>query len=148
ADENIALENLGDQAINAIIKVHGLAPSDTNAVRSWARDEAQAQLYSLLVKAANTSAASRTADQKGAVSWLANVVQRQHIAAADAAGREYVKWAGLDQDAYEALLTRSHTEDDLKTFLSAPVSSVGYCSYRSPAPYETEYTGYNDLSCS
>jgi uncharacterized protein YjbI with pentapeptide repeats len=143
-----SLENLEDQAVTNIVNGHSLAPSDANAVKSWARADAQAELYALLVAAINTSAASRTLDQQNAVDWLDAIVQRQNAAAAQASGREYVKWAGLDQSQYDALLNRTHTESDLKTFLSGHVSSVGYCGYRSPAPYETDYTGYNDPSCS
>src|SRR5207237_5964052 len=103
------------------------------------------------------SATSRSADEQNAVDWLAAMAQRQAVAAAQDAGLEYVKWAGLDQSAYQSLLNRTAGQSDLQSFLSGPVlnynsthisqATGGYCVYRSPAPYSSEYTGYNDPTC-
>ena len=48
----------------------------------------------------------------------------------------------------------STTESELTAFLddnpqpwNPPNYSAGYCAYRSPAPYGSEYTGYNDRTC-
>src|SRR5262249_9032377 len=149
------LKNPEDQAVKDIIAAHGLPPDDADAVKSWARADAQAELFALLVKAINTPAASRTNDQKNAVAWITAVAQIQNVAAAVAAGREYVKWAGLSQKGFETLLATNPSESQLKDFLDDTplnyadpgLANGGWCVYRSPAPYSSEYTGYTDLTC-
>ena len=49
------------------------------------------------MQAIDTPAASQTPDQQNAVAWVQAVEQRQAEVAAQDAGLEYVKWAGLDQ---------------------------------------------------
>jgi hypothetical protein len=77
------------------------------------------------------------------------------VAAAEAAGREYVKWAGLDRSTYESLQrNNTTTQSDLESFLSGTslnynntntsLATGGWCVYRSPAPYGDEYKGYLD----
>jgi hypothetical protein len=168
ADQQASLQKLEDQAVSQIIKSHDLADADADAVLSWGRADAEAELYALLLKAIDTSAASRTADQQHAVDWVAAVEQRRAELAALDAGLEYVRWAGLDQGQYQSLVSDSSTtESDLESFLSGtpenynllgkngvPLdpsqfaqSTGGWCVYRSPAPYSTDYTGYNDVTC-
>ena len=79
------------------IEDHGLARTDGNAVLTWARPDAEAELFALIVQAIDTPAASQTPDQQNAVAWVQAVEQRQAEVAAQDAGLEYVKWAGLDQ---------------------------------------------------
>ncbi len=152
-----SLRKLEDQAIAAVIEDHGLSAGHTAAVQSWGRDEALAKLFMLLVNAISDE--SRDADQQNAVDWLTRIVggqpQSRAALAAQAAGREYVKWAGLNSGAYDSLVNNSSTtESELTAFLddnpqpwNPPNYSAGYCAYRSPAPYGSEYTGYNDRTC-
>jgi hypothetical protein len=157
--QTASLQKLQEQAVANVRALHGLTPDDAKAVLSWGRAEAQAELYWLLADAVN--AASPTDDQKNAVAWVRAVAQRQAVAAAEDAGLEYVKWAGLSQSRYQALLARDTTESgfqsDLQAFLSSPVlnynatdpirATGGYCMYHSPAPYESEYTGRTHPLC-
>src|SRR5215213_563045 len=138
-----SLKNLENKAVNNLINAHNLSPADNDAVRSWGRSEVHAELYGLLLQA--ITAESPTADQQNAVDWITAVVQRQNLKTAEAAGREYVKWAGLDRSTYESLLRNNASQSDLKSFLSgAPqnynhtdigLADGGWCVYRSPAPY-------------
>src|SRR5262249_33829789 len=136
-----------------VINAHGLSPADRGAVLTWARSDAQADLYTLLVGAIRTSATSRTTDQQNAVTWLATVAQRRAVAAAQDAGLQDVQWAGPPQDGYQSLLDAAHTQSSLQSFFAAagyPVAynspdhnplgaTGGYCVYRSPAPYASDY---------
>jgi PKD domain len=150
-----SLQNLEDKAVSDIITVHNLADADADAVKSWARADAEAELYKLLLQA--IAASPRTADQQNAVDWLTAVMQRQAVTAAEDAGLQYVKWAGLDQSKYQSLLNNNASESDLQSFLSTSpdnydnpnpsLATGGWCVYRSPAPYASEYTGYNDVTC-
>jgi hypothetical protein len=166
AAQQASLQKLEDQAVQTTISDHNLSADDADAVRSWGRADAEAELYILLVKAINTSAASRTADQQNAVDWVAAMEQRRTVLAALDAGLEYVRWAGLDQGQYQSLLNSNADESDLESFLSgtpenynlmdkngvpltpaqAAQSTGGWCVYRSPAPYSTDYTGYSDIT--
>jgi hypothetical protein len=162
-----SLENLEYQAVQNTISDHKLSAGDADAVKSWGRADAEAELYALLLKAISTSVCStgqtpgqgcRTTDQQNAVDWLAALEQRKAVLAAQDAGIEYVKWAGLDQVQYQSLLDNSSTtESELESFLSgrpvnynntnSSLATAGWCVYRSPAPDSSEYTGYNDITC-
>ncbi len=141
-----SLQTLEQAAVSATLADHGLPASDADAVQSWARADADAELWALFVQAIKTPAASRTADQQNAVDWLTAVDRREGVQAADAAGLEYVKWAGLDQSGYQSLLASNPSQAQLTAFLTTQ-SPSGYCAYRSPAPYGSEYTGYTDQTC-
>jgi hypothetical protein len=142
-----SMKNLQDRAIKDVIQSHGLADGDTAAVMTWGRNEAQAELFAVLVNAVQTPAASRDADQSNAVAWLGAVEQRQAVNAAQAAGLEYVKWAGLNQSTYQQLLNNNAGESTLESFLSQPPQNFntlvgatsGWCVYHAPAPYTAEY---------
>ena len=138
AEQKQALENLERQAINNIIKGHGLTDADYNAVKTWGRYDALGQLYGLLYAVINTAETERTADQRHAVSWMESAAQITAAIAAQNAAREYVKWAGLNVDAYEKLLETTLSEDALTEFLSDSPSSAGWCAYRSPEPYSSD----------
>jgi hypothetical protein len=173
ADQIQSLKNLQQAAISKTISDYHLDPSDANAVQSWGRDEALGALWGLLTTAITTPACStgktpcRTTDQQNAVDWLDAIFKRQAIVAAEDAGLEYAKWAGLDPKYYQSLLSSGASESTLETFLNgAPVtynlidssgspisaggpnnfdgtaaskSTGGYCVYRSPPPYASEY---------
>ena len=88
------------------------------------------------------------------MAWLSNVVLQQNAVAADDAGLEYSKWAGLGAGAYESMLTTNPSEATLQNFLSADplnyasgesestpesTSNEGYCLYEPPAPDSSQY---------
>ncbi len=145
-----SLQAIQNQAVNNVIAAHSLSPNDGDAVLSWGRSDAEADLFTLLMQAVTTSAASRSTDQQNAVDWLTAVAQRQTVAAAQDAGLEYVKWAGLNEGAYQSLLNTNPSENTIQAFLSTPgyptslspftnQSDSGYCVYQSPAPYASDY---------
>src|SRR5262249_19231445 len=128
------------QAVQGTIGDHGLASSDADAVQSWGRDDAEAELWDRLGLAIQAPACSagqtpgqacRTTDQQNAVDWLTAVYKRNAMQAADDAGLEYVRWAGLDQNTYQSLLNSNASESSLQTFFTTSDPS-GYCSFRSP----------------
>ena len=97
-----SLRKLEDDAVADVIRLHGLSASDTNAVLTWGRSEAQSQLFTRLLNAIDED--DRSDDQQNAVDWMTAMMQRKAVAAAAAAGREYVTWAGLNQGRFEQLL--------------------------------------------
>ena len=94
AAETASLHTLQDQAVADTISDHKLPDSDAPAVRSWARSDAEAELWGLLVQAIQAAPADRTADQQNAVDWLTEMMHRQAQEAALNAGWEFLKWAG------------------------------------------------------
>jgi hypothetical protein len=152
--QRTSLRALEAEAIRNVIETHGLGDGDIAAVQTWGRDEALAQLWMLLLEAINAD--NPTTDQQNAVDWLTGIAggQPQSKAAltAQAAGLEYVKWAGLNEFAYQSLVdSGSATVSDLTAFLDdnpqpwiPPHYSTGYCPYQSPEPYASEYTTNNN----
>ncbi len=153
--QQASLEDLEQQAVQNTITDHDLASSDTAAAETWGRDASESELWALLVQAINTPAAQQTMDQANAVAWLSSVVQQQNIVAADDAGLEYAKWAGLGATAYQSLLQTDPSEATLQSFLSGDplnytsgesgstpesASNEGYCLYEPPAPDSSQYT--------
>src|SRR5262245_13673073 len=159
-----AHDSVVTNAIATTLAAHGLPASDALAVQSWARDDALAELWGMLVKAVNAS--DPTEDQFNAVHWLATLAKRQNMLAARNAGLEYVKWAGLSQSTYNSLVdavfadpTSHDAQMNLESFLNTGFTSPkdfafwtddndkigtateGFCVYRSPAPFQTEYQG-------
>ena len=126
-DQVDSLQNLETQAVTNTIQDHGLASTDANAVLSWGRGDAQAELFSLIEQAITTSSSSRSTDQQNAVAWVQAVEQREAEQAAQDAGLEYVKWAGLDQGTYGSDIATNATESDLQSFLSG-----------TPEPYNND----------
>ncbi len=153
--QTASLRNLEAQAVDDVIALHGLSDGDTIAVRTWGRDEAQARLFLLLIGAIKAS--PRSLDQQNAVDWMTAVTHRKAIHAAEMAGYEYVKWAGLNEDSFGTVLSRNPTESTLKAFLDDPpraynradtaAATSGYCKYHSPDPYSTAYTGRTHPTC-
>ena len=115
----------------------------------------------------------RTLDEQNAVDWLAAVARRQAVRGAIGAGLEYVRWAGLNPDTYRSLTDRNASEGELTTFLrqgfDAPKNyargfnvcpegehcvqyqgisyTEGFCVYRPPAPYTSDYSDYGNILC-
>ena len=156
SSEADSLQDLETQAVANTIADHGLASTDGDAVLSWGRSDAEAELFALIEQAISTPATSRTTDQQNAADWVQGVEQAGTGLASQDAGLEYVKWAGLDQSTYMSDIANNATESDLQSFLSGapepytdggsannPSASVdgGYCVYQSPAPYQSDYTG-------
>jgi hypothetical protein len=152
-----SLRKFGADAVAGVIKLHGLSAGATNAVLTWGRSEAQGQLFTLLLDALDTDTDDRSDDQQNAVDWMTTMMQRKAVAAAEAAGGEYVTWAGLNPGRFEQLLIGNASESELREFLDDPpqnynnpdpaAATSGYCKYRSPAPYGSEYTGYDNPTC-
>ncbi|MBX5445539.1 Ig-like domain repeat protein [Sphaerobacter sp.] len=166
--------SMQEKAIQNVLTSHGLPASDAWAVKSWARNDALAELWALVVEAIKTEANERTPEQQAAVDWLTGLVRQKRMQQARYAGQEYVKWAGYSQEAfddlvdqyYDAVARGEDTTDEkqaLRNYLELPPlnygmcnggscvgltlrqaqaqAQAGYCVYRSPAPYQTEYQG-------
>jgi hypothetical protein len=147
AEQEVALRNLEAKAIANVIAIHGLTQGDTSAVQTWGRNDALAQLFGILMSAIGKADDKRTADEQKAVEWLSGIAQRKAVAAAQSAAREYVKWAGLNSSAFEILLASNPSRSQLSDFLDDAPQPTGWCAYRSPDPYSTEYAGYTDRTC-
>ncbi len=146
-----SLQVFENQAVSNIIAAHSLSPDDGNAVLSWGRSDAEADLFSLIEEAITDCTTTCTPDEQNVVNWVQAVEGRQALAAAGDAGFEYVKSAGLDEGMYQALLNSNPSESALEAFFSTPGYPVpyspftvqkdsGYCVYQSPAPDGTDYT--------
>jgi hypothetical protein len=156
AAQQASLEDLEQQAVDNTLTDHGLPASDFDAAQTWGRDAAEGELWALLVQAVDTPAAQQTPDQANAGAWLTNLVKRQDVQAADDAGLEYAKWAGLGASAYQSLLASHPSEAQLQDFLSVTpepyvageststpesTSNEGFCVFEPPAPDSGDYQG-------
>jgi hypothetical protein len=144
AAQAASLQDLENQAVANTISDHDLSTSDTDAVLTWGRDDAEGELWALLVQAVNDCAtATCTTDQQNAVDWLESVETNQEVQAAQDAGKEYAEWAGIP--GYESELAGHPSESALQNFLSAvpepyvyypgtqlPEPDMGYCTYQPP----------------
>ena len=101
-----SLERLEDKAVDNTLADHDLPASDREAVLSWGRDDAEAELWALIVEAVKTPAGERTADQQNAAVWMMQLASAQANDAAKQAGAEYATWAGLDVPTTGAWQTR------------------------------------------
>ena len=156
AAQQASIAALSQEAVSNTLADHGLPSSDAAAAQTWGRADAEGELWALVTEAIQAVAAgTATADQANVVAWLTAVEQRQEVQAADNAGLEYAKWAGLGASAYESLLASDPSQSSLDTFLSGtplaygageslstPESSSneGYCVYQSPSPDQSGYT--------
>jgi hypothetical protein len=151
AEQRAALERLQQQAIAETLEIHGLPASDADAVKSWGRSDATAQLWALLVAAAQTPEADRTADQHHAVEWLEALHKRHSIANAEAAAFEYLDWAGLNRAPLTTLLAQPDPPNKqalMAALAGEPVNfsgSRGYCNYVPPPGFE--YAGRSHQTC-
>ena len=151
AAQRESLRKLEGQAVANVIAGHNLTEADTDAVKTWGRYDALAELYTLIVK--SIQASPRTPDQQNVADWVAAAGQQLAIGAAQAAGREYVKWAGLDRSQYDSLLNSGASQGDLKAFLQGiplnynntdiSTATGGWCVYRSPEPFGSDYTAWS-----
>ncbi len=147
-----SLTALSDQAVRNTITDHGLPQGDADAVQTWAREDAEAELWALVVKAVRTDPGARTPDQANAVAWLTDVMHRKAEAAALDAGWEFLKWAG-HVTATDPIPSSSDILTALEGYSTGalqPVnymngtpanSSSGFCAYRPPVGFDGDYTG-------
>lgn len=156
-----ALHALEQQAVADTLADHGLPGSDANAASTWGRDDAESELFLLLTQAAKTPPISRTQVQSDAVAWLTTVLQRDDVQAEQDAGLEYVKWAGLDEPHYNALLSQHADAGTLANFFTRGTgnpdpanvytqqdgSQTGYCNYAPPAPDSASYSDRGNQTC-
>jgi hypothetical protein len=143
-----ALQDFQTQAIQNTLQDHGLPQSDATAVQTWGRVDALSELWLEVTKALNEPACTtgqtpgagcRTADQQNVVAWLEAVDQRDALKAAQDAGLEYVKWAGLSESGWASLMASNPSHDQITNFLcggssSCPVSPQDYAGQVSTCP--------------
>ena len=55
-----SLRKLEEQAIDRVIKLHGLSEGDRSAVQTWGREQVLATLYALLLNASTPTTGPRT----------------------------------------------------------------------------------------
>ena len=149
-----SMRNLSDQAIQNTLDDHQLPASDRDAALSWARDDAEAELWGLIVEAITTSESQRTTDQQHAAEWMMQLASAQANDAAKQAGEEYATWAGLNVFDYRAMADTAtkaqltdFLDDDVRSFSPLFTPRGGYCRYKPPAPYSTEYDGSETQTC-
>ena len=149
-----SMRNLSDQAIQNTLDDHQLPASDRDAALSWARDDAEAELWGLIVEAITTSEGQRTPDQQHAAEWMMQLASAQANDAAKQAGEEYTTWAGLDVLDYRSMADTAtkaeltdFLDDDVRSFSPLFTPRGGYCRYTPPVPYSTEYDGSNTQTC-
>lgn len=164
--QRAALTTMMQTAVANTAATHQVPAAELAAVQTWGRPDAQAELWGLIVQAITTPACPagvatdcRTPNQQHVVDWMAAMAQRQGTETAIAAGLELVKYSGLSQTSYNALFANGAqpSQEALTSFLTIeplnynttdPATATGgYCVYRSPAPFQAEYTGFNDPTC-
>ncbi len=150
-----AIRALEDEAVAMTVSQHGLTSSDHDAVATWGRVDALANLWGLVVQAMRTTPAGRTAEQRHAVAWMSSMLRSQAQGVAEHTGEQYARWAGLSLASYWAKVNTDASREELTSFFTttaqpygaASLEHTGYCNYRSPDPYADEYTGYRTQTC-
>ncbi|HEX3929790.1 MAG TPA: MBG domain-containing protein [Nocardioides sp.] len=152
-----AMHRLEDEAVARTLADHGLPASDAEAVRSWGRQDAQAELWSIIVEAIKTPAAQRTPDQQSAVTWITWMDRSLKAWSGRNTGLEYTKWAGLSTKRYWELVNSGAGVSELTDFLHSSIepygpggqdqATTGYCRYKPPAPLQDEYSGSTAQTC-
>ena len=148
AAQYAALQDFQAQAIQNTLADHGLPQSDATAVQTWGRSDALAELWLLIAKAIAEPACTtgqtpgdgcRTSDQQNVVVWMEAVDQRDALLAAQDAGLEYVKWAGLSESGWASLIASNPSEGQITSFLcggssNCPVTANNYAGQVSSCP--------------
>ena len=124
---------------------------------SYARYDALAELWALVVQSFETPRAQRSAHQQAVVDWLGRRVTRMRSVAPPYAAIEYAKFAGKNVNQLEQLINFGGTEQQIKDFLTGtpePFNTTdtanatgGYCRYRPPAPFTDEFDGHTLQAC-
>ena len=154
-----ALRDTEAQALAAVLKDHQLPATDLPQVKSYARPDAQAEMWAIIVDALKTPAGQRTADQQALVDWMSDQVTQQRFQPAKNAAMEYARFAGKDLIGATQVLNNG-TEQQITDFLSGPAepfsdSAVdpvdprpgGYCKYHPPGPYSGDYDEHTLQTC-
>ena len=148
-----SLRQLESLAISTVLADHHLPASDATAVQSWGRSDAEAELWGQLTKAIRTAPGQRTTDQQNAADWFGDVMRRKTELAADNAGWEFLKWAGIvsgtapepTHNEILSLLAQANSGALVPVaFNSNPATSKptsGYCVYQPPNPMQAQYSG-------
>ena len=149
-----SLERLQDQAVENTLADHGLPESDREAVLGWARDDADAELWALIVEAITPQRPSAPPTRRTRWRGCGKLASAQADSAAEHAGEEYATWAGLDVTAYRRMADTA-SQAQLTTFLSEDVRPFsplftpngGYCRYTPPDPFSADYDGSETQTC-
>ncbi len=115
-DERFALQEMQNQAMDTVMADHDLPEADRGAVYTWGRPEVMTELVSLIMQAAKTPIGQRNSTQQIVTRWLGKLVKAQAVIAAERAGEEYARWAGLNVSTYRQKV--GGTQDALANFLS------------------------------
>ncbi len=144
------MKRLEAKAWENVLANYRLPAGDLPLARSYARAEAQAEMWAMVVQALETPQHQRDHDQQVIVRWLADMVRPERTDGPIAAAREYAKFAGKNvQDFDNMFMFGNPSEDEIRDFLSGPAepyntpdknwATGGYCRYTPPAPYQDEY---------
>ena len=149
-----AMRAFEDQAVDAVLTDHDLRPADRDDVLSYARHDAEAEMFALMVQALETNQADRTTRQQAIADWFSQILTNQRQPGPMYAALEYAKFMGktaLQQQQLQMLIEGGGSEDQIKAFLTGtpePYDTTdtahatgGFCRYHPPSPYETEYDG-------
>ena len=155
--ERTAVNAVEAQAVANTLADHGLPAGDGPSILSWARADADANLWALILQAVNdVHDGKATSTEQSVNQWLVDSLKRQSILSTQDTGLEYTKWAGLGTATYNNLIKNNASLTQLTSFLSTtpnpytgtgsatnPAGSTdgGYCVYQSPAPDQADYTG-------
>ena len=99
-----ALRAFQDQALNNLLTNHQLPPSELPELKTYARDEAHAELWALIVQAIRLPAASRTPRQQAIADWMNDKLVQQRLRPAKRAAREYAKFAGKNLLVFDDII--------------------------------------------
>jgi hypothetical protein len=143
-NEYIALQIMENQAVDDVLTAHDLPASDHDAVLSWGRDEAEEQFMAIVLKATETPIDQRTGTQQVVVRWIGKLLKAQAVGAAQSAGEEYARWAGLSLSRYWQKV--GDTQDALADFLSTTPEPwtrgrAATATTRLPRPSKATTTG-------
>jgi hypothetical protein len=114
-----ALRDTEDQALADVLKDHQLPATDLSAVKSFARADAQGEMFSLIVAALKTPEGQRTTTQQGLVDWMSDQATQQRFLPAMNAATEYARFAGKDLIGATQVLYHG-SEQQITDFLSGP----------------------------
>src|SRR5262249_5845027 len=88
-----ALRDSEQQARANVLADHQLPATDLPQVKTYARSDAQAEMWAMIVEALKTPPGQRTTDQQGLVDWMSDQVTEQRFQPAANAAIEYTRFA-------------------------------------------------------
>jgi hypothetical protein len=152
-----AMRAFESEAINQVLTDHDLPATDRDAVLSYARGDAEANLWALVLQSLRTAPADRSEHQQAIVDWLGELLTNERQPGPEQAALEYAKFAGKNIQALQRLLDDGASESQIKDFLTGDpepynttdeaTATGGYCKYRPPAPFQDQYDGSTLQSC-